>query len=87
MGFGIVTMKLSSMSKLNQNEVLLHLEMFGTEGDTEWLTVYRDIFAVLSGMCQVWGCGLSFWAQRHLKNWKDDKYVSTCTDDWISVNR
>jgi len=35
MGFGIITMKLSSMSKLNQNEVLLYLKMFGTEGDTE----------------------------------------------------
>jgi hypothetical protein len=35
MGFGIITMKLSSMSKLNQNEVLLHLKMFGTDDDTE----------------------------------------------------
>jgi hypothetical protein len=87
MGFGIITMKLSSMSKLNQNEVLLHLKMFGTEGDTEWLTVYRDNFAVPSGMFQVWRCGLSFWAQSHLDKWEDDKYISTCTDDWISVNR
>jgi hypothetical protein len=35
MGFGVNTMKLSSISKLDQNEVLLHLKMFETEGDTE----------------------------------------------------
>jgi hypothetical protein len=35
MDFGIITMKFLSLSKLNQNEVLLHLKMFGTEGDTE----------------------------------------------------
>jgi hypothetical protein len=35
MGFGVNTMKLSSLSKLNENEVMLHLKMFRTEGDTE----------------------------------------------------
>ena len=60
--------------------------MFGTEVDTEWLTGYWDNFAAPSGMCQVWGCGLPFWAQIHLGKWKDDKCISTCTDDWISVN-
>ena len=80
-------MKLSSLSKLNQNEGLLHLKMFGTEGYTEWLTVYWDNFTVPSGMYQVWECGLTFWAQRHLEKWKDDKCLSTCTDDLISVNK
>jgi hypothetical protein len=40
MGFGIITMKLSSLSKLNQNEVSVHLKIFGTEVDIERLTVY-----------------------------------------------
>ena len=35
MGFGIITMKLSSLSEINQNEFLLHLKIFGTEADTE----------------------------------------------------
>jgi hypothetical protein len=35
MGFGIIIMKLSSLSKHNQNEVLLHLKMLGTQGDAE----------------------------------------------------
>ena len=87
MGFGAITMKLSILLKHNKNEVLLHLKIFGTEGDTEWLTVLRDKFAVPSGMFQVWGYGLTFWAQSHLEKCKDDKCISTCTDDWISVNK
>jgi len=35
MGFGAITMKLSILLKHNKNEVLLHLKIFGTEGDTE----------------------------------------------------
>jgi len=87
MGFVTITLKLWSLLKHNQNEVLLHLKMFGTEGDTEWLTVEWDNFAVPSGMFQVWGYGLPFWAQSHLEKCKDDKCISTCTDDWIAVNR
>jgi hypothetical protein len=79
MGFGIITLNLWRLSKPNQNEVLLHLKMFYTEDDTEWLTVFWDNFVVPSGMCQVWGYGLTFWAQSHLEKWKDGKCISTCT--------